>query len=128
MIYFHSELVAQAKKMIAEAETHDLIDIANDFRRINSAIATINFPNGLWTAHQLDAEMHQKYPMIDTMLCMANNMRRIPSVNASSVPYTSAISDAINRLQQDMYGILCDALMKKGCIHSAEQFIERVGE
>ena len=128
MIYFNSQLVEQATKAIKKS--HDLADVANDLIRINNAINTIGFPNGVQEARQLDAEMRWKYPMIDEMLRIANHMPHFQNAARVSIPQTStyAETEECAALRQDMYGILCETLIKKGYTHSVEQFIERVDE
>ena len=128
MIHFKSYLVAQAEKVIMES--HDMAETANDLYRIKSAINTISSPNGLLVARQIDTEMRQKYPMIDEMLRIANHMPHFQNAARVSIPQTStyAETEECAALRQDMYGILCETLIKKGYTHSVEQFIERVDE
>ena len=128
MIYFNTQLVQQALKAIRESG--DLADTANDFNRICNAISAISFPNGLREARQLHDEMRRKHPMIDEMLRIANHMPHFQNAARVSISQTStyAETEECAALRQDMYGILCEALMKKGYTHSVEQFIERVDE
>ena len=127
MVYFNPSLVAQAEKAIMES--HDLAETANDLLRIKNAINKICFPNGLQMAHQIDTEMRQKHPMIDEMLRIANCMPRFRATSGVSVSQTSVQTmEEVNSLTQDMFGILCETLIKKGYTQSVEQFIERVDE
>ena len=111
-------------------ESHDLAETANDLLRIKSAINAISSPNGLMIARQINTEMRQKHPIIDEMLRIANLMPRYTDTARVPIPNTNVHADTVEykALMQDKYGILCEALIKKGYTRSVEQFIERVDE
>ena len=126
MIHFKSYLVAQAEKVIMES--HDMAETANDLYRIKSAINTISSPNGLLVARQIDTEMRKKHPMIDEMLRIADLMPHYTNIVQVPNPNANVQVDTVEykALMQDKYGILCEALIKKGYTRSVEHFIEKV--
>ena len=68
--------------------------------------------------------MLQKYPAIDAMLRAADAMQTTPIppyfATAKSVP------SAKSNLQQDYWGIICDAAISKGIKKSIEDCIDHI--
>lgn len=69
-------------------------------------------------AERLDIELHHKYPTINIMINVANN---VSVCNTSS---TECEHDPMDFFKTDYYGIICDTLLKKRIISSIEEFIE----
>lgn len=109
MIYFYNEIVEKTLEEIKDA--YDCIDIFRDINRINQAIAGVKSGESLVIASQLDQELREKYPRIDEMINFAN---ALPLTSPQAKIIYSANDEAISRLNQDYYGILCDTAIKKG--------------
>jgi hypothetical protein len=121
MIYFYEDMVAQILKTVKEA--YDCADVCKDINRIENAVAQVKRRGDLGTANWLDHELRKKYPCIDAMIRIAN---AIP-VSSPRITKTYSPDEAvIENLRQDYYGILCDTAIKKGFVHSAEEFIKSV--
>ena len=75
-------------------------------------------------ARALDYELQQKYPAIDAMLQAADNLQatRIPLCFTTVKSGSSAKSN----LQQDYWGIICDAAIKKGIKKRMEDCIDHI--
>lgn len=118
MIHFKEELVSKALQLI---DAHGLADAANDLGLIQSAIDGVKLYGNTQSATILNEMLRRKYPTIKIMLDVANTMPRFKLGAATANHSDFTIIDA---LQQDRCGILCDVLLKKGIIQSAEQFID----
>ena len=118
-IYFKADMENATLKVIKEA--HDCAEIANDLIRIQRIIAIGTDEDAL----HLDLELRQKYPVIDTMLQIANSLPVQPSQCAAA-----AAGESPNKanLRQDYYGILCDTAVKKGIKKSIEDCIDHVSK
>ena len=121
MIYFDQVLVAKALK-----EVSDYIDIARDIARIQFLVGSLYTKVILMEARQLDQELRRKYPMIETLLALAEILPKTNSGASDQPLYMNNTPAEIKNLIQDYYGILADVLIKKGIIHQAEQFIDHV--
>lgn len=121
MIYFYDSLVAQTLEMVKSA--YDCADILNDLNRIEQAQVWVRVHGDWNTANQLDYELRQKYPSIDTMIQIAN---AVPTPSPRAKKEYSNCDAMIANLNQDYYGILCDTAIKKGLIHGAKEFIKSV--
>lgn len=130
MVYFKEKLVQQATQMVSQdyiqaAELHEFIDVYNDLCRINQAEQNLFHETGKDTARQLNLELRKKYPIINRMLDIADNLsRNFPSLYNSNPTRTS--SNELLYLQQDRCGILCHVLIKKNIIKKIEEFIDYV--
>lgn len=123
MIYFHEELVAKATETIKDAA--DLADIRTDLQKIIDAQHGIQQFGDTITAHQLNAKLRKKYPIIDEMLASANTI--CSPVQQSNVSANQTeIAQATSVLQRDRCGILCHVALKKGISQSIKQFIKSV--
>ena len=122
MIHFFSTIQSSALEIIKEA--HDCADVLRDLNRIEQAKANVYTTyGGAFAADQLDRELRQKYPAIDTMLDLANTMLP-PSPQAPSI--CSEEDREISNLNQDYCGILCDTAVKKGLVKTIKDCIESV--
>lgn len=116
-IHFKADMETATLKAIKEA--HDCTEVANDLLRIQRIIA-----NGTdEEAVHLDLELRRKYPIIDTMLQIANSLPMQPSQRTAAV---SVESPSKANLWQDYYGILCDTAVKKNIKKSIEDCIDHV--
>jgi hypothetical protein len=119
MIHFYDELVSKTLQSIKES--YDFADVLNDLNRINQAIANVNLHGNWMAAYHLDQELRQKYPCINKMVDVANSML-IPAPQAKRMYSTSEA--VMSDLNQDYYGILCDAALKKQLVRSIKEFIK----
>lgn len=123
MIYFKPELKDVALELI---KTKDNIDLSNDINELSNNITALEtyptFENVLMAAQELDNKMQVKYPIIGTLLNAGNKLANV--FNMPSHQYSSQAECLIEYLKQDMYGILCYALIKGKVIKTAEQFID----
>lgn len=71
--------------------------------------------------YHLDQELRQKYPCISKMVDVANSMLT-PAPQAKRM--YSASEAVISNLNQDYYGIICDAAFKKQLVRSIKEFIK----
>ena len=78
------------------------------------------------TAEHLDAELRNKYPCIDNMLNIADSMPIQPSTTPKSGSSKSSSAIIKSRLEQDKYGIICGAAVKKGIVKRIEHCIKEV--
>lgn len=124
MIVFYNGLFEKTLEVMKKA--HDCAGILCDLDRIGHAKANVYFYGGVFAADQLDRELRQKYPTIDVMLNIANSMRTNPLLPPQSGQNRTMEETAIDNLQQDYCGILCDAAVKKGVKQSIEDCIENV--
>ena len=117
-IHFVSGLESLTLKALKDAE--DCADILKDLGRINDTITYGSEQD----ARALDHEMLQKYPAIDAMLRAADALQTtpIPSYFATAKSVPSAKSN----LQQDYWGIICDAAISKGIKKSIEDCIDHI--
>ena len=117
-IHFVSDLESSALKALKDAE--DCADIVNDLGRIYYTITHGSEQD----ARALDHELRQKYPAIDAMLRAADALQTTPILSyfatAKSVP------SAKSNLQQDYWGIICDAAISKGIKKSIEDCIDHI--
>ena len=98
-IHFVSDLESSALKALKDAE--DCADIVNDLGR-----------------------MLQKYPAIDAMLRVADTLQTAPI--SSYFAAAKSVPSAKSNLQQDYWGIICDAAIKKGIKKSIEDCIDYI--
>lgn len=119
MIHFDLELVS--KVIEAARDATDLRDINFDFQRIKSAETDVLQFGDVVTAQRLDAELREKYPIIDKMLDIAKSM---PSALQTGSSNHAQLPQEVNNLQQDYYGIICHIALKKGMVQSVKQFIK----
>lgn len=124
MITFYDGLFAKTLEIMKEA--HDCVDILCDLDRIGQAKANVYSYGGVFAADQLDRELRQKYPTIDVMLNIANSMRTNPLLPPQSGQNRTMEETAIDNLQQDYCGILCDAAVKTGVKKSIKDCITDV--
>lgn len=83
-------------------------------------------PEVLQGAAELNDELRRKYPLINTLLNIAERMpKRIVRGNSVIVNNTPPV---MNELVQDTFGILATVLLKKNIINTIEQFIDYVEE
>ena len=117
-IHFVSDLESSALKALKDAE--DCADIVNDLGRIYYTITHGSEQD----ARALDHELRQKYPAIDAMLRAADALQTtpIPSYFAT----TKSVPSAKSNLQQDYWGIICDAAISKGIKKSIEDCIDHI--
>ena len=123
MMHFKPELKDIALELI---KTKDNIDLFNDISELSNKITALKtYPtleNVLITAQELDNRMQVKYPMIETLLNAGNKLANV--FNMPTHQYSSKAECLIEYLKQDMYGILCHALIKGKIIETVEQFID----
>lgn len=117
-IHFISDLESSALNALKDAE--DCADIVNDLGRIHYTVTHGSEQD----ARALDHELRQKYPAIDAMLRAADALQTtpIPSYFATAKSVLSAKSN----LQQDYWGIICDAAISKDIKKSIEDCIDHI--
>lgn len=123
-IYFKEDIVHSTLEIIKTA--HDCADELNDIHRIEQAIFNVNYYGDVATAEHLDAELRNKYPCIDNMLNIADSMPIQPSTTPKSGSSKSSSAIIKSRLEQDKYGIICGAAVKKGIVKRIEHCIKEV--
>lgn len=121
MIHFDSKLVSKAIEAAKDAD--DLVDVTKDLQQIKTAEAGVLQFGDIVTARRLDAKLREKYPIIDEMLDLANQMSPALQTGASSY---AQLPQEVSNLQQDYYGIICHIALKKGIVQSIKQFIKSV--
>ncbi len=126
MIHFIAAIQSKTLEIVKEA--HDCADVLHDLERIGQAKANVYSFGGIFAANQLDQELRRKYPTIDLMLNIADTMRTNPLLPSSpqACHARSAEEAAIDNLQQDYCGILCDTAVKKGLTHELKECIKSV--
>ena len=117
-IHFVSDLESSALKALKDAE--DCADIVNDLGRIYYTITHGSEQD----ARALDHEMLQKYPAIDALLRVADTLQTAPI--SSYFAAAKSVPSAKSNLQQDYWGIICDAAIKKGIKKSIEDCIDYI--
>lgn len=122
MITFYDGLFAKTLEIMKEA--HDCVDILHDLDRIEQAKANVHSYGGVFAAAQLDRELRQKYPTIDVMLGIANAMRSDPLFPPQIEQNRTIEEIAMDNLQQDYCGILCDMAVKKRVKQSIKDCIK----
>ncbi|MBE5861979.1 MAG: hypothetical protein E7295_03920 [Lachnospiraceae bacterium] len=135
MIYFNNYYIYEACSIIHESK--EFFDLKEDLSRIDEKIKNIqrtfiNHTNDfevqevLRQARELDEHLRRKYPTINKMLKIANSLpirsRQFAPKNVTTKPTEVVL------LEQDIYGILCDTILKKGVTRSIEEIIEYVEE
>lgn len=121
MLQFKS--LKQAENII---ETKDDVDVAKDFANVLSHLSALNNNPSyevIKLSFELDKSLHSKYPIIDKLLDLGSKL------SSAKKGESQALSDAEaakSNLTQDYFGILCDTLIKKEIITSANQFIDHV--
>ena len=121
MIYFYDDLVEKTVETIKEA--YDCADTLKDLNRINQTIRNIKLYGNWSVAVQLDRELRQKYPCINSMVDFANSF---PGLMPRSKKNYSVSEATLSNLEQDYYGILCDTAIKKQLVRSIKEFIKNV--
>lgn len=121
MIHFDPELVSKALEAAKDAA--DLMDATKDLQQIKNAEAGVLQFGDVVTARRLDAELREKYPVIEKMLDLANRMP--PALQTGPSSHTQ-LPQEVSNLQQDYYGIICHIALKKGIVQSVKQFIKSV--
>lgn len=116
-IHFVDGLFKNVLQIITESR--DCLDVANDLKAIKDTVC-----NGSdLDAETLDIYLRKKYPIINTMLNIADSMQARPSCenfNAiSQSPYKA-------KLEQDRCGILCQTAIKKGLKPNLESCIDHI--
>lgn len=124
MIIFYDGLFTKILEIMKEA--HDCADILRDLNRIAQAKANVYSYGGVFVAGQLNQELRQKYPAIDVMLSIANTIHSSPLPLLQSGRTHTMEEEAMDNLQQDYCGILCDMAVKKGVKQSIKDCIENV--
>lgn len=123
-MHFKVELKDIALELI---KTKDNVDIANDILNISNYLTALDTNptyDILLSAQELDKKMQQKYSIIIELLEAGNQLAKV--INMSAPQYLSDVDKLKSYLKQDMYGILCHALIKEKIISKAEQFIDRI--
>lgn len=116
LTHFNKNLYAKALQIIKDAG--DLHDVAIDLKRIEQLFSTKPSPEVMQAAQILDNKLRHKYPTINIMINIANN---VSVCNTSPTDYKQA---PFEFLKTDYYGIICDTLLKKRIVSSIEEFIE----
>lgn len=124
MINFNVDLFYRAEKDIKEVR--DFKDLKEDIDKIDFAMKNIVAYDGIAYAKYLDNQLRKKYPIINKMVEVANNMPKIFQLIASNNP--SVTIPELESLRQDRCGIICDYLLKKQYVSSIEQCISSVTE
>lgn len=116
-IYFAEGLFENVLRIIKES--HDYLDVANDLKAIQNTIH-----NGSdFDAINLDDYLRRKYPIINTMLNIADSM---PAHPASANPDATSQSSYKSMLVQDRCGILCQVAIDKGLEQDLKSCIDHV--
>ena len=122
MMHFKSELKDLALELI---KTKDNIDLLTDINELSKTITALeNCPTlqNLLYAQKLDGIMQAKYPIIGDLLSAGKKLANV--FNMPLHQYSTEAECLIEYLKQDMYGILCRALIKENVIEKVEQFID----
>lgn len=123
MMHFKHELKDLALELI---KTKDNIDLLTDISELSKTITTLeNCPTlqNLLYAQKLDGMMQAKYSIIGDLLSAGDKLAK--AFNAPPHQYSTETERLIEYLKQDMYGILCYALIKEKVIENVDQFIDR---
>lgn len=116
-IHFKADMKAAVLKIINES--HDCAEIASDLFRIQRMIVYGTDEEAM----HLDLELRRKYPIIDTMLRIANSLPTQPYQRTAAV---SGETPSKANLWQDYYGILCDTAVKKNIKKNIEDCIDHI--
>ena len=121
-MYFKPELKDLALELIKAKDNADLFNDISELSNKITAIETYPTMEVILSAQELDGKMQRKYPIIGKLLNAGNKL-----ANAFNMPPHQHLTEAerlIEYLRQDMYGILCHALIKEKVIEKVEQFID----
>ena len=122
MMHFEPELKDLALELI---KTKDNIDLFTDISELSKTITTLeNCPTlqNLLYAQKLDGIMQAKYPIIGDLLSAGKKLANV--FNMPRHQYSTEAEYLIEYLKQDIYGILCYALIKEKVIEKVDQFID----
>ena len=121
MIHFKPELKDIALELI---KTKDNIDLFKDISELSNKMTeleTCPTKEVLLSAQELDKRMQIKYPKIGDLLKAGNKLASV--FNMPSHRYSTDAERLTEYLRQDMYGILCHALIKEEVIKTVDQFV-----
>lgn len=124
-IYFHRNLVEQAKKLIDAKSMYDDVKAGQDIGEIellkNNAVPTKEF---ICSARHLHKRLNEEYKEIDKMHQTASQMRSALGLNNGSGQ--SEYEEVMGDLEAERYGIYTSILLKHKVVFCIKEFIERV--
>lgn len=125
MIYFYSEQIALAKRLIDAKGTHDDIKAAKDLADIDSMLnnvqPTLQFINA---AKQLNRRINLDYPEIGEMHKIASGISNMLGMQTEQ--FRSEFDAILEKLNSDRFGIYISVLLKHGKVSCIKDVIERV--
>ena len=135
MICFKNFYIYEACKIIHESK--EFFDIKEDLSKIDEKIKNIQrtyigyandheVQEALRQARELDDHLRRKYPSINKMINIASSFPVRPRQSVVGNAITKPMEEVL--LEQDIYGILCNTILKKGVTKSIEEIIEYVEE
>ena len=127
MIRFREALKQQALDTLSAYSTRDEIDARQDIDQIDYALNKLTYDNSfefLQTVASFDHHIRSKYPAIDNLQNIANEMGRLSPNNGSGV--FNAADDLGHRLRMDERGILATVLMKHHLIEKLKDTLEDI--
>ena len=122
MIHFKPELKDVALELIKTNDNVELFDDISELSNKVTALETCPTRDVLLSAQKLDSQMQRKYPIIGNLLSAGNMLAIV--FNMPPHQYSTEAECIAEYLRQDMYGILCHALIKEKVIKTVEQFID----
>ena len=127
MIRFNETLRQQALNILSAYSTHDEMKAAQDIRQITQAYNDLAYNDSFDTLRAVasfDCHLREKYPAIDNLQNIANEMGRLSPNNGSGV--FNAADDLRHRLRMDERGILATVLMKHHLIEKLKDTLEDI--
>ena len=121
-MYFKPELKDLALELIKAKDNIELLDDINELSNKITALETCPMRDVLLSALKLDGQMRRKYPIIGKLLNAGNKLATVFKMPPHQ--YSTEAERLIEYIRQDMYGILCHALIKEKVIEKVEQFID----
>ncbi len=128
IVHFKKDLIKIAKQIIESESTADKIKAFTDVGQINYYLN--KYQNNLCfdinAANELDDRLYREYNCIQ-LIDSLGTMQTSNNISFSNVqnPYSPS-DDVIVRLNRDLYGILCEVLMKEGTVKVIQECVERV--
>lgn len=117
MIYFDEKLIRLAEQL---HDVKEYVDIFNDLAKIEQTINNSDIKE----ARRLDKELIEKYPIIKTMLIIANSLPKING-NRNTSSFVTQVPE-FEYLIQDKFGIYAHILLKSKHIKDVKEFITYV--
>lgn len=127
MICFKETLEQLGRNILSAHSAHDEIEACQDIDQIDYALNKLTYDNSfefLQTVASFDHHIRSKYPAIDNLQNIANEMGRLSPNNGSGV--FNAADDLGHRLRMDARGILATVLMKHHLVEKLKDTLEDI--